>query len=105
MAITVKRVERRTKHAFAPSLAFPQFNSLPEFQTPDRTGTFVEIENESSRLELSRFDDESGWTIDAAYGKSGFPYWANGFGARYLVTKRLADDVAAVVDEAARGAV
>lgn len=100
--IIVKRIERRTKKAFAPSLAFPHFNDLPEFQAPDRIGTYAEIENEGSRLELSRFDDESGWTVDAAFGKSGFPMWANGFGARYLVTKRLNADVAAVVDAAAR---
>ena len=34
---------------------------------------------------------EDGWTVDANWGKGSFPVWCNGYGARYLFTKQIAD--------------
>ncbi len=91
--------ERRTKTGMMPSLVNPAWSA----GSSDRLGWFARIGVETGgrrlMLDLSRFDDESGWTIDAAVA-GGFPLWANGFGARYLITKTLAADLAASLDAA-----
>lgn len=65
-----------------------------------REGWYAVVANEGASLSVSRFDDESGWTVDSASGLSGFPYWVNGFGAREVLTHRLSPEAAQVLDEA-----
>jgi len=89
--------ERRTRWAPMTPLAFPQ---AAEFLEPERCGWFAAIEVNGSSYHLSKLDGEGPWTIDTAFGPSGLPLWCNGFGARYLLTHTLRDDLAAQVDMA-----
>jgi len=89
--------ERRVKPGLVPSLINPAWTAG---QTDDRPGWYAEITVDGLTLQLSRLDGEGPWTIDAAFGKSGYPIFANGFGARYLLTKTLRAELAAQVDAA-----
>jgi hypothetical protein len=53
---------------------------------------------------VSRLDGEDGWTIDSTVvTASGYPVHVNGYGARYLTTRRLiAKDAIDALDRAAR---
>lgn len=70
----------------------------------DRDGVYARVElDNGDALDLSRLDGETGWTADAAWGKGSFPRWANGYGARYLITKEVTDAaLVAALDERAR---
>ena len=87
---------RRTKHGMAPSLINPAWT---DGQTGDRGGWTAEILADGIRLMASRLDGEGAWTIDAAF-RGSLPLWANGYGARYLLTKTLAAPLAAMLDQA-----
>lgn len=41
---------------------------------------------------VSRYDDEPGWGVDAAFSANGAPQWSNGTGARYLRVRLLEND-------------
>jgi hypothetical protein len=43
-------------------------------------------------MSVSRYDDEPGWGVDAAFSANGVPQWSNGDGARYLRVRMLDDD-------------
>lgn len=51
---------------------------------------------------LSRLVKESFWVQDAHFGPNGFPYFSNGFGARYLKVRGIHPALAVLLDEAAR---
>jgi len=70
------------------------------FSGETREGWFVRatIVPNGGSVNLSRFDDESGWTVDAMFTDAGLPTFVNGFGARALVTQRLNAETASVVD-------
>jgi hypothetical protein len=92
-AFTVETVERRTKTGLMASLVF----NRPA--TPDTEGWYARIVfDNGAAFDLSQLDGEDGWTVDGVYGPTGLPGFVNGYGARYLATKQLADDAAAVVD-------
>lgn len=40
----------------------------------------------------SKLDGEDRWTVDARFGANGYPFWSNGFGARYLRTHSIDHD-------------
>lgn len=85
-----------TKSAPAESLAFPGFSSM---LGGERHGWKAEAQLNSTTVQVTRFSDESGWTIDAA-SQNGCPIWANGQGSRVGITKRLAEEFAAILDAA-----
>lgn len=43
-------------------------------------------------MNVSRYDDETGWGVDAAFEANGFPRFSNGEGARYLTVHTIGDD-------------
>lgn len=87
--LTVKTAERRTHSSVLSGTT--------------REGWFVSAivthSAGTNGVQLSRFDDESVWTVDALFTATGLPTFVNGFGARSLVTQTLAPDFAAIVDE------
>lgn len=102
MAVITVAPERRTKLGLMPSLVNPAWST----GTPDREGWYAVVTEQpaDSRyaaliLEVSKLDGEDGWTVDAAF-RGGFPIHANGFGARYLRTRRAAADIEALLDAA-----
>ena len=50
---------------------------------------------------LSKLTGESGWTIDATFWPNGAPIHANGFGARFCITKKVNEAITAQLDAAA----
>ena len=92
-AFEITAAERRTRRGLMASLVFDRPG------TADVEGWFASIEmaGEGS-FDLSKLDGEDGWTIDGVYGPTGLPGFVNGFGARYLATKRLVAEASAVVD-------
>jgi hypothetical protein len=60
--------------------------------------TVAEMGNPVGLVQLSRFDDEAVWTVDAMFSANGLPQFVNGFGARSLVTQTLAPQFANDVD-------
>lgn len=93
-AFNIDTAKRRTKRGLMASLVFDR----PA--TPDIEGWYVRIVLEDgAALDLSQLDGEDGWTIDATYGPTGLPGFSNGYGARYLATRRLAPQAAALVDQ------
>lgn len=74
---TITETERRTAHSYLAG---------------DRQGTYARVEFPSgTSFEVSQLDGEAEWTVDASWGKGSFPHWFNGYGARYLITKSVAD--------------
>jgi hypothetical protein len=51
---------------------------------------------------LSRLVTESTWVVDALFGPNGYPYFSNGFGARYLRLRGIAWELADLLDHEAR---
>ncbi|MFD1044458.1 hypothetical protein ACFQ1S_02055 [Kibdelosporangium lantanae] len=51
---------------------------------------------------LSRLVDEVAWTIDAHFLPTGACRHSNGWGGRYLITRQIAPELAALVDQAVR---
>lgn len=88
-------LERRTKRGMMPSLFL-----APGVQdgTPDVEGWFAEVSADGFTLECSRLDDETHWTVDAIWSDKRGPIFSNGFGARYLMTKTPADEIAELLD-------
>lgn len=52
---------------------------------------------------LSRLVGEPCWVQDAHFGPNNFPYFSNGFGARYLKLTGIARELELLLDQAARG--
>ncbi|WP_406690344.1 hypothetical protein REH65_31235 [Saccharopolyspora sp. ID03-671] len=52
---------------------------------------------------LSRLVGEPCWVQDAHFGPNNFPYFSNGFGARYLKLTGVAPGLERLLDQAARG--
>lgn len=73
----ITETERRTAHSYLAG---------------DRQGIYARVEFPSGNsFEVSQLDGETDWIVDASWGKGSFPHWANGYGARYLLTKSVAD--------------
>ena len=89
-------VERRTKPGMAPSLLNPAWTAG---RTEPVEGLHAVVEVDNLRLECSKLDGEDAWTIDAAWGPRSYPIFANGYGARCLMTRVLKADIAAMLDE------
>ena len=85
---------RRTKPGLVPSLLNPAWTAG---QTADVEGWSAELRVDGIDLQVSRLDGEQAWTIDAAF-RGSMPIFANGYGARYLITKQLRADLAAILD-------
>lgn len=67
--------------------------------SPDVEGWYAEVRTlDMSVYRVSRLDGETGWTVDAAFSGRGMPLWVNGYGARYLMTRQIADAIAAELD-------
>lgn len=72
-----------------------------------RTGPalFARIETDvignSVVLNLSKLTGETGWTIDATFWPNGAPIHANGFGARFCITKKVNEAITAQLNAAA----
>lgn len=77
-----------------------------DYVSPRKVGWDGEVEVNGARFEVSRLEGEQAWTADAAWHAiSGFPLYSNGWGARYLRTKVLTDDLAiSALDAAALAA-
>lgn len=91
---TIETVERRTKPGLMPSLVFNRSG------TADGEGWFGRVRHDRGAIEVSKLSGESDWTIDASYGPTGLPAFVNGYGARYLATRRVVTDVADALDAA-----
>jgi len=87
---------RRTKAGLVPSLLNPAWTAGREAPV---SGWYAEVQASGLTLQVSRIDGEGHWTIDAAF-RGSYPLWSNSFGARYLLTKVLAADLAAELDAA-----
>lgn len=85
--------ERRTKPGLVASLINPDWTAG---RTDPIEGWYAEIVVDGMTLQVSRLDGEEGWTIDSAW-RGSLPIFANGYGARYLRTKALAPDLAAIL--------
>lgn len=88
--------ERRTKPGLVPSLINPAWTAG---MTEGVDGWYAELRVDGIDLQVSRLDGEWAWTIDAAF-RGSMPLFANGYGARYLITKQLRADHAAILDAA-----
>jgi hypothetical protein len=106
-SITIVALERRTRRGLMRSLYL-----APGVQdgTPDVTGLYAKVElhgvsaKGSITLELSQMpNDGHQWGIDARWTAS-FPVHSNGFGARYLIVERAADELAAILNAAVEAA-
>lgn len=82
-----------------------QARTAHSYLAGDREGTYAVIEFPSgASYEVSQLAGENAWTVDASWGKGSFPVWANGYGARYLMTKVIADEGLIHALDAARDA-
>lgn len=89
--------EPRTKPGMMPSLINPAWSA----GSPAVEGLYAEVAVDGATFQVSQMPGETEWTVDAAFSAgSSCPMWSNGFGARYLRTKQLAQDIAAVVEAA-----
>lgn len=89
--------EPRMKPGMMPSLINPAWSA----GSPDVEGFYAEVSVDGASFQVSQMPGETGWTVDAAFASgSSCPMWSNGFGARYLRTKQLTEDIAAVVEAA-----
>lgn len=89
----------KTKTGLVPSILNPAWTAGLE---GDTQGLYASIQLDAGTvLELSKMEGETAWTIDASYTSGGLPHYVNGYGARYLRSYRLADEMAALVDKAA----
>jgi hypothetical protein len=87
--------EKRVKPGLMPSLINPDW--CPGSDPVE--GLYAVVEAEGFTFEVSQLPGETGWTVDTAYtAGSSCPMWANGFGARYLRTKQLNAELAALLD-------
>ena len=87
----------RVKPGMMPSLINPAWSA----GSPSVEGLFAEVGVEGATLQVSQLPGETEWTVDALFpAGSSCPAFANGFGARYLRTKVLAPEAAAVVEAA-----
>lgn len=97
-AVTVSVVvspERRTKPGMMPSLVNPEWST----GSPSVEGLYAEVRVAGATFCVSQMPGETDWTVDAMVPPgSSCPAWSNGFGARYLRTKVLSAEVAAVLD-------
>jgi hypothetical protein len=67
-------------------------------------GVVCEVEVDGDGIyTVSRLDGEDGWTVDGRFLANGLPVFFNGEGARYCITRQIADEaiVAALNDAAA----
>ncbi|KUF20158.1 hypothetical protein [Streptomyces silvensis] len=63
----------------------------------------ITVDGEKAETQfLSRLVDESHWIIDDRFGANGFPFWAHGFGARYLRCHAIHPELADGLDVLAR---
>lgn len=91
---TITLLERRTRPASAPALAF-DYAGRPAVE-----GWFARVElAEGARLEFSKLDGEAEWTADAAFSAGcSMPAFMHGFGSRCTIPRRPAADVALLLD-------
>lgn len=62
------------------------------FLSGDSEGIYAHVAFPSGNsFDVSRLEGEMDWTVDASWGPGSFPHWCHGFGARYLLTKVIAD--------------
>lgn len=55
---------------------------------------------DGSTIGVSQYADEAPkWGVDSAFLANGYPLWCNGEGARYLIVKALAEDIAEYLNE------
>ena len=71
-----------------------QARTATSYLAGDQFGFYARVEFASGgSYEVSQLFGETGWTVDASWGKGSFPHWCNGYGARYLATKVVADEL------------
>jgi len=87
----------RTKPGLTPSLLNPAWTAGRE--TPVQ-GLYAVVTLDGLTAEVSKMAGETAWTIDALWSAHGGPIFSNGYGARYLMTRKLAADVARELDAA-----
>src|SRR5438270_1219103 len=86
--------EPRTKPGMMASLVNPAWCAGSD----PVTGFYAEVEIDGATSQVSQMPGETEWTVDAAFAPgSTCPAFMNGFGARYLRTKVLRTEHAAVV--------
>jgi hypothetical protein len=96
VTVTVKP-EPRTKPGMMASLVNPAWSAGTEAVT----GFYAEVEIDGATFQVSQMPGETEWTVDAAFAPgSSCPAFMNGFGARYMRTKVLRAEHAAVVEAA-----
>ena len=61
-------------------------------------GWFATVGQAGMRLEVSKMDGESDWTVDALYAKNGMPAWVHGFGNRECRTQTLTPEAGERLD-------
>ncbi|MDA3644363.1 hypothetical protein LZ318_30875 [Saccharopolyspora indica] len=88
---TVVKVERRAETSFVGRLVGLDAHLDVLFPSSDQPDTYF----------LSRLYGEPCWVQDAHFGPNGFPYFSNGFGARYLKMTGIALELEALLDQAA----
>lgn len=94
----VVAVERRVRPGLMPSLIN---SSWTEGQTDSVEGWFVKVKIPEGEFQFSQLDGEEGWTADAfTPAGSSFPVFMNGFGARYLITKKAGESLSSIIDAA-----
>jgi hypothetical protein len=82
-----------------------QARTATSYLAGDREGIYARVEFPSgTSYEVSQLYGETAWTVDASWGKGSFPHWCNGYGARYLMTKVIADAGLILALDAARDA-
>ncbi|MFE9613232.1 hypothetical protein [Streptomyces sp. NPDC006012] len=63
----------------------------------------ITVDGEKAETQfLSLLVDESHWIIDDRFGANGYPFWAHGFGARYLRCHAIHPELADGLDNLAR---
>jgi hypothetical protein len=90
---TVVTVERREEPSIFGGANVGLYAQLDVTVAPgQRPHTFI----------LSRLVGEREWIVDAQFTANGFPVHSNGFGARYLRVRAVAEELGALLDQEAR---
>lgn len=99
MTPTTVSVRRRIERA----VSTPMLALCATFESPAKVGWYGKVDTaDGTHLEVSKLDGEAIWTVDALW-VGNLPRWANGYGARYLMTHPVNPTIAAQLDAALQG--
>ncbi|CRK57056.1 hypothetical protein [Alloactinosynnema sp. L-07] len=88
---TVVTIERREENGILGRMVGLDANLLIQFAGA----------TDAHSYHLSRLVDETYWVQDAHFGPNSYPYFSNGFGARYLKPRLIHAALETLLDEAA----